>query len=188
MPDLNESLNELTARAHVAIEASDDLAGLDLVRVDFLGKKGELTLQLKSLGKLSADERPAAGQAINQVNVGNVHAIAHQFGGEYGIPHGLANAMVLPHVLDMSLESCRERLAELAVVIGKNSAEEFVAAVRELNATVDIPELVAELREADIPAIMQRAVDEGAGYSVPHFMEPAECTSILNKLLPDAGA
>ncbi len=129
-----------------------------------------------------------AGQAINLVNVGNVHAIAHQFGGEYGIPHGLANAMVLPHVLDMSLESCRERLTELAVAIGKNTAEDFVAAVRELNATVDIPELVAELRVADIPAIMQRAVDEGAGYSVPHFMEPAECTSILNKLLPEAAA
>ena len=65
MPDLNESLNELTARARVEIEGTSDLASLDGVRVAFLGKKGELTLQLKSLGKLSADERPAAGQAIN---------------------------------------------------------------------------------------------------------------------------
>ena len=57
MQDLNESLNELTSRAHAAIESSADLVALDDVRVAFLGKKGELTAQLKSLGTLSADER-----------------------------------------------------------------------------------------------------------------------------------
>ncbi len=127
-----------------------------------------------------------AGQAINQVNVGNVHAIAHQLGGEYSIPHGLANAMVLPHVLDMSLDAARARLTELAEVIGKSSAEEFVAAVRELNATLDIPETVAQLRAEDIPAIQQRAVSEGFGYSVPYYMELAHCEVILGKLLPEA--
>ena len=66
MQDLNESLNELTSRAHAAISGSADLVALDDVRVAFLGKKGELTLQLKSLGKLSAEERPTAGQAINK--------------------------------------------------------------------------------------------------------------------------
>jgi phenylalanyl-tRNA synthetase alpha chain len=66
MQDLNESLNELTNRAHTAIEGSVDLVALDDVRVAFLGKKGELTLQLKSLGKLSDTDRPAAGQAINK--------------------------------------------------------------------------------------------------------------------------
>jgi alcohol dehydrogenase len=127
-----------------------------------------------------------AGQAINQVNVGNVHAIAHQLGGQYGIPHGLANSMVLPHVLDMSLAGCRTQLTELAQLVGKNSAEEFIAAVREMNATLDIPEQVAQLQAKDIPAIQQRAVDEGAGYSVPHFMEPDDCRAILEKLLPEA--
>ena len=63
---LNESLNELTSRAHAAIECSGDLVALDDVRVAFLGKKGELTAQLKSLGTLSAAERPAAVQAINE--------------------------------------------------------------------------------------------------------------------------
>ena len=65
MQDLNESLDELTARAHAEIDGSSDLAALDGVRVAFLGKKGELTSQLKSLGKLSAEERPLVGQAIN---------------------------------------------------------------------------------------------------------------------------
>jgi phenylalanyl-tRNA synthetase alpha chain len=65
MQDLNESLDDLTARAHTEIEGSGDIAALDSVRVAYLGKKGELTLQLKSLGQLSAEERPLAGQAIN---------------------------------------------------------------------------------------------------------------------------
>jgi phenylalanyl-tRNA synthetase alpha chain len=66
MPDLTETLAQLTARAHAEIAGSNDLAALDGVRVAFLGKKGELTEQLKSLGKLSDEERPAAGQAINK--------------------------------------------------------------------------------------------------------------------------
>jgi len=57
---------ELVSRAHAEIDASPDLARLDEVRVKYLGKKGELTSQLKQLGSLSADERPAAGQAINR--------------------------------------------------------------------------------------------------------------------------
>ena len=66
MQELNDSLKSLVARAQADIEQSNDLAALDAVRVTFLGKKGELTEQLKALGKMSADERPAAGQAINQ--------------------------------------------------------------------------------------------------------------------------
>jgi phenylalanyl-tRNA synthetase alpha chain len=66
MQELNDTLASLVERAQADIGRSEDLAVLDAVRVAFLGKKGELTEQLKGLGKLSADERPAAGQAINQ--------------------------------------------------------------------------------------------------------------------------
>jgi len=125
-----------------------------------------------------------AGQAINQVNVGNVHAIAHQLGGQYGIPHGMANAMVLPHVLEMSVDAARERLTQLAGVIGKSTAEEFIAAVRELSVDVGIPTTVEKLRAEDIVALATRAVAEGDGYCSPHFMEMVDCTRILRNLLP----
>ncbi len=65
MQELNDSLKGLVERAQADIGRSDTLAALDAVRVAFLGKKGELTEQLKGLGKLSAAERPTAGQAIN---------------------------------------------------------------------------------------------------------------------------
>jgi len=60
-----QALSELTARAAADIDAANDLAALDAVRVAYLGKKGELTAQLKTLGGLPAEERAAAGQAIN---------------------------------------------------------------------------------------------------------------------------
>ena len=59
-------VDDLISRAQDEIASSDNLAGLDAVRVKYLGKKGELTLQLKQLGSLSAEERPAAGQQINR--------------------------------------------------------------------------------------------------------------------------
>lgn len=62
MDDLTSLVNE----AEAAIAAADELQALDQIRVQYLGKKGALTEQMKSLGKLSAEERPAAGQAINQ--------------------------------------------------------------------------------------------------------------------------
>ena len=60
-----QALSELTLRAEAEINSADDLAALDVVRVAYLGKKGKLTIRMKELGKLSAEERPAAGQAIN---------------------------------------------------------------------------------------------------------------------------
>lgn len=60
------NLEVIVSDAKKAIEEASDLAALDQIRVDYLGKKGQLTEQLKSLGKLSAEERPQAGQAINQ--------------------------------------------------------------------------------------------------------------------------
>jgi alcohol dehydrogenase class IV len=129
-----------------------------------------------------------AGQAINQVNVGNVHAIAHQLGAVYGIPHGQANAMVLPHVLDMSLEAARDRLTELARVIGRDSAEDFISAVRELNAAVGIPATAEKLQAQDFATIVERAVNEGCAYGVPYLMRPADVTGILRKLLPQGNS
>ncbi len=69
-------IDDLIARARAAIEASTELASLDNVRVAFLGKKGEVTGLLKSLGQLPADERPAAGQAINKAKTIVADAIA----------------------------------------------------------------------------------------------------------------
>jgi alcohol dehydrogenase len=103
---------------------------------------------------LAARERMAlaatyAGLAFTRANVGYVHAIAHQFGGRYHTPHGLANAIMLPLVLRYSLPAVTGRLALLAVraKLGKESegedalAQKFLEAVEQLNRDLGIPTL-----------------------------------------------
>ena len=131
------------------------------------------------------------GIAINQVNVGNVHAIAHQLGAKYGIPHGLANAMVLPSVLDFCREEAQARLAELAVItgIGQKGEDEaqlshrFIQAVRDLRTEVGILDYSEKIKEADFDDITAAAIAEGSMYPVPRLLEGKSTLLILGKLL-----
>jgi len=66
---VTQDLDTLLEQASRSISQSDDMVALDTVRVAYLGKKGEITAQLKNLGQLPADERPAAGQAINRIKL-----------------------------------------------------------------------------------------------------------------------
>ena len=130
------------------------------------------------------------GMAINQVNVGNVHAIAHQVGGKYGIPHGLANALILPHVLEYCREEAQSRLAELALVIGVGEAGEaeaqlahkFIAAVRELRTEVGIPDRSDLIRREDHEALADAAIAEGMGYPVPRLLDETSTMAILSQI------
>ena len=134
-----------------------------------------------------------AGIAFTRANVGYVHAIAHQFGGRYHTPHGLANAIVLPHVLKYSAPDIIDRLAQLAVraKVGNDGDDEdelavnFIAAVEQLNRDVGIPLYLEALREADIPALAKAACHEAhTGYPVPRYMDQAGCEALIRKLLP----
>jgi alcohol dehydrogenase len=132
-----------------------------------------------------------AGLAFTQTSVGYVHAIAHNLGGLYHTPHGLANAIVLPHILDYSRDACVPQLAELARCIGESGADDasladrFIARVRELSRRIGVPERLDALRAADIPELARRAMAEAQGfYPVPRFMGQAQCEAILHKLLP----
>lgn len=130
------------------------------------------------------------GMAINQVFVGSVHAIAHQIGGRYGIPHGLANALVLPHVLEYCREEAEPRLAELAVVIGAGAqgepqaqlAHKFIAAVRELRTQVGIPDRSDLIRREDHAALADAAVAECMDYPVPRLLDEDSTLAILNQI------
>jgi alcohol dehydrogenase class IV len=134
-----------------------------------------------------------AGLAFTRANVGYVHAIAHQFGGRYHTPHGLANAILLPHVLEFSAPAVAPRLAQLAVRAGLGSegeddeslAQKFVEGVRALNAEVGVPTSLDALREADIPDLASGACAEAhLGYPVPRYMDQATCEALIRRLLP----
>jgi alcohol dehydrogenase len=134
-----------------------------------------------------------AGMAFTRANVGYVHAIAHQFGATYRTPHGLANAIMLPHVLRFSLPSITERLADLAVraKLGNDGddddalAQAFIDGVVALNQDLGIPTTLQALREEDIPALAKAACHEAeTGYPVPRYMTQSQCEDVIRAVLP----
>lgn len=113
-----------------------------------------------------------AGRAFTRAYVGYVHAVAHTLGGVYGVPHGLANAVILPYVLDAYGKSAYKKLAQLADCIdikGKNDEEKakaFIQWIRDLNASMDIPDKIKAkdgsqlIKEEDLPLMLDHAFAE----------------------------
>ena len=131
-----------------------------------------------------------AGLAFTRASVGYVHAIAHQLGPLYHLPHGYLNAILLPYVLDFYVDGAAPRMAELARACGlgrddddpRSLAMSLVVAIRQLNACVGIPPTIEQIADADIPEIVRRALAEAHGtYPVPKYMSAADCTTIVRR-------
>jgi alcohol dehydrogenase len=135
-----------------------------------------------------------AGMAFTQVGVGYVHAIAHNFGALYHTPHGLANAIIMPYVLDYSKSTCVNRMADLAKAcnIGMTNdsdeqlAEAFINRIREMKHKFDIPEKLDTLQQEDISRIATAALKEAHfTYAVPRYMNKATCERLIALMLVD---
>lgn len=133
-----------------------------------------------------------AGLAFTRAYVGYVHAIAHNLGGLYGTPHGLANAVILPYVLDYYGESAYPQLAKLADIAGvsepgmstADKAKAFIAAIRKLNESMNIPSKFDMIKEEDIPTLVERALKEGNPlYPVPKIMNEADCEAVIRSFM-----
>lgn len=134
-----------------------------------------------------------AGIAFTRSYVGYVHGVAHSLGGQYGVPHGLANAVILPYFLEEYGPSCHKALARLARKAGiaeETSADEpaaraFIAWVWEMNRAMEIPSCIPEIRAADIPALAAHAAKESNPlYPVPKLMDARELETMYYKLMP----
>ncbi|HOX31636.1 MAG TPA: iron-containing alcohol dehydrogenase [Spirochaetales bacterium] len=132
------------------------------------------------------------GVAFTRAYVGYVHAIAHNLGGLYGLPHGLANAVILPYVLDYFGGAAQARLAALAELAGlpcagldeAAKAEAFIAEIRAMNARMSIPSKFAQIKEEDIPLLARRALREANPlYPVPRIMDEADCAALIRRLM-----
>jgi alcohol dehydrogenase class IV len=131
-----------------------------------------------------------AGIAFTRAYVGYVHAIAHSLGGQYGIPHGLANAIILPHLLEYYGDSIYEKLSSLANIVGivgissKEKAERFIQWIKDLNKSMGIPTRVAGIKEEDIPTLVKRALSEANPlYPVPKFMDEEEMNEMYHQIM-----
>jgi len=135
-----------------------------------------------------------AGLAFTRAYVGYVHAIAHAMGGYYGVPHGLANAIVLPYVLEFSQDAAAKKLAELSLCAGLGEAVSdneilshlLIEKIKNMNANMGIPRTIEALKAKDIPLLAKRILKEGnPTYPVPRIMNYQECCDLLKQLCPE---
>ena len=133
-----------------------------------------------------------AGSAFTRAFVGYVHAIAHNLGGLYNTPHGLANAVILPYVLDWYGPAAYKKLAKLADLIGitkeemtnKEKAKAFIGEIRRMNKAMNIPDKFDFIREEDMNILVKRALKEGnPGYPVPKIMNEQECEKVIRSFM-----
>jgi alcohol dehydrogenase class IV len=132
-----------------------------------------------------------AGVAFSKAYVGYVHALAHPLSGYYQTPHGLANAVLLPHVLDYYGSSAYKPLAELAdmLSITKTSdneevkAKTFIAWIREMESKMNIPSRIEGIMDTDLPGMIHNALIEGNPlYPVPKELFAADFRKIYEMI------
>ena len=135
-----------------------------------------------------------AGFAFTRAGVGNVHAIAHTLGGLYNTPHGLANAVILPIVLEDYGSAVEKKLAHLAEltgvsVTGSNAekAKAFIDEIRAMNRRMEIPTGFAFIREQDIPQMIEWALAEANPvYPVPVVYDEKRCEKVIRRIMAEA--
>ncbi|MBQ9886666.1 MAG: iron-containing alcohol dehydrogenase [Lachnospiraceae bacterium] len=124
-----------------------------------------------------------AGIAFTVSYVGYVHGVAHSLGGQYGTPHGLANAVILPYVLEDYGSACHKKLARLARIADiadssdddAKAADKFIAWVKEMNASMNIPTKLMGICDEDIAKMAKHADKESNPlYPVPVLMDAKE--------------
>ncbi|MBE6068357.1 MAG: iron-containing alcohol dehydrogenase [Clostridium lundense] len=130
-----------------------------------------------------------AGMAFNNANLGYVHAIAHQLGGLYDMPHGVANAMLLPHVERYNLISNPQKFADIAEFMGENiaglsvmeAAEKAIDAMFRLSKDIGIPASLKEMgvKEEDFEYMAEMALKDGNAFSNPRKGNEKDIVSIL---------
>ncbi|MGX1173515.1 L-threonine dehydrogenase [Pseudomonas sp. R151218B TE3479] len=130
-----------------------------------------------------------AGMAFNNASLGFVHAMAHQLGGFYDLPHGVCNAVLLPHVQSFNASVCAARLSDVAHAMGADTrgfspeegARSAIATIRSLAHDVDIPAGLRDLgvRLNDVPLLAANALKDACGLTNPRAADQRQIEEIF---------
>ena len=134
-----------------------------------------------------------AAQAFSNVGLGLVHGMAHPMGSLHDIPHGVANALLLPTIMEFNMPECIEKFGIIAKTMGVNTdgmtpeeaAKAAVDAVKALSIRVGIPQTLTELgiKEEDIPALAAQAITDVCTPGNPRDVTEAEIIELYKKVL-----
>ena len=132
------------------------------------------------------------GLAFTRAYVGTVHALAHSLGGMYNVPHGLANAVLLPVTLKAYGKSVYKKLSKLADLVNiqgisqKEKAENFILAIETMNKKMEIPFNLKtyNIKNEDLEYLVNHAFKEiNPLYPVPKILSKKELTNIYKKIM-----
>ena len=153
-----------------------------------------LRLAVRDGSDLAARENMAyaqflAGMAFNNASLGYVHAMAHQLGGFYDLPHGVCNAVLLPHVQTFNAQVCADRLTDVAHAMGadirgfspEEGAKAAIDAIRCLARDVEIPGGLRDLgaKCTDIPVLAANALKDACGFTNPRAADQRQIEEIF---------
>ena len=134
-----------------------------------------------------------AGMAFNNASLGHVHAMAHQLGGFYDLPHGVCNAILLPHVERYNLIAKVDRFVDMAKAMGeqvdqlskRQAADRALSAIEKLSRDVGIPSGLSELgvKEKDIPTMTKNAQADACGFTNPRCPTDEDVIAIYTAAL-----
>ena len=134
-----------------------------------------------------------AGMAFNNASLGYVHAMAHQLGGMYDLPHGVCNALLLPYVQEYNAQVSAARLRDVAKAMDidvsnmteEQGAEAAISAIKDLAKAVGIPASLTELgvKAADIPTLSENALKDACGFTNPKQATHEEICQIFTNAL-----
>lgn len=166
--------------SYVSVDANPvtDAAAIQAIKLI----SANLRIAVANGGDLQARENMAygsllAGMAFNNGNLGYVHAMAHQLGGQYDMAHGVANAILLPHVCRYNLIANPPKFADIARYMGENTdglsvleaADKAVDAIFRLSVELSIPPRLSDMgvKEADFGLMADNALKDGNAFSNP---------------------
>ncbi|MDQ0221155.1 iron-containing alcohol dehydrogenase [Peribacillus cavernae] len=132
-----------------------------------------------------------AGVAFSQSRLGNVHAISHTFGGVFNIPHGIANAALLPFVMNYNLRACAEQYKDVAIALGADvsglsemqAAEKAIETVVQMNQSMKIPLNIKDLGVSlqVLPKLVEDSMRSGNVFVNPRLTKSGDIQSIIEK-------
>ncbi|ASF15061.1 L-threonine dehydrogenase [Shewanella xiamenensis] len=182
--------------AYVSIAANPITDACAIKAIELI--QGNLVNAVKQGQDIEAREQMAyaqflAGMAFNNASLGYVHAMAHQLGGFYDLPHGVCNALLLPHVQEYNAKVVPHRLKDIAKAMGvdvanmtdEQGAAAAITAIKALSVAVNIPENLTLLgvKAEDIPTLAENALKDACGFTNPKQATHEEICQIFTNAL-----
>jgi len=191
MDALTHAIEAYVSTIATPITDSNALAAIDLI-ARYLRRAVKDGSDIEARDKMAYAEF-LAGMAFNNASLGYVHAMAHQLGGFYDLPHGVCNAILLPHIAVYNAKVVPERFIDIAKAMGENvegltaqqAAEVAIDAIRKLSKDINIPSGVGELgaKEEDLPTLADNALKDACGLTNPKQATKDEIIELYRQAL-----